>query len=282
MKNERRNVGYPLWRKKVDKSLLAGFETPIPEWMVETWALENDANPLSSKQGASSLVCIRFKGSEYEGHLLRVKNGRCRLRYEEALGLELQRAFLMSHMRSLEGDLSKGETEDVEQRIPFWEFLDIEFDASSRQFFFEAYYKQAPTFPALFSRLITSPVLKGVNQEFNGSKSVKVFNLDWRPRDELRFEVGAMNVIYMLADTNKGLLYIGETKDLIRRLNAGHPIISDWDLYRYDVLPPEMESYRLAVERMVIRQFAAVLANKKGVESLGNQCYALVNEKVDK
>lgn len=282
MKNERRNVGYPLWRKKVDKTLLSGCETPIPEWMVAVWALEKESNQLPTKQGPASSVSISFQGSEYEGHLLRIKNGRCRLRYEDALGLELQKSFLMSHMRSLEADLSKGEMEAVERRIPFWEFLDIEYDASSKRFFFEAYYKQTPTFPALYSRLITSPALKGVHQDLKRSKSVKVFNLDWRPREELRFEIGALNVIYMLADTSKRQLYIGETKDLVRRLSAGHPIINDWDLYRYDVLPAALQSSRLTIERMVIRQFAAVLGNKKGIESLGDEGFLLVNEKVDK
>jgi hypothetical protein len=44
----------------------------------------------------------------------------------------------MSYMRSLEGALQ--ENADVEQKIPFWEFLDIEFDQEHRRFWFVAYY----------------------------------------------------------------------------------------------------------------------------------------------
>lgn len=71
-----------------------------------------------------------------------------RLWYDRGLSLELKRTFLMSYMRSLEGALQ--ENADVEQKIPFWEFLDIEFDQVHRRFRFVAYYKQQPSFPIYF------------------------------------------------------------------------------------------------------------------------------------
>ena len=40
----------------------------------------------------------------------------------------------MSHMRDLESRLRK-DTTDIEIQIPFWEFLDIEFDAQKKHFY---------------------------------------------------------------------------------------------------------------------------------------------------
>ena len=40
MKTERSNVELPMWRKKVDDSLLNDFMTPIPNWLSNVWDLE--------------------------------------------------------------------------------------------------------------------------------------------------------------------------------------------------------------------------------------------------
>src|SRR5262249_10548937 len=85
-----------------------------------------------------------------------------RLWFDETLSLELKHAFLMSYMRSLEGSLSA--EGDVEYRIPFWEFLDIEFDRENRVFRFAAYYAVRPAFPHLFKRLIGSPAMKRIDE----------------------------------------------------------------------------------------------------------------------
>ena len=53
-------------------------------------------------------------------------------------------------MRSLEERLAEKKQVDIEKEIPFWEFLDIEFDADKRAFHFLTYYTQKPSFPNLF------------------------------------------------------------------------------------------------------------------------------------
>ena len=65
----------------------------------------------------------------------------------------------MSFVRDIEDRLrkSKGERDtNIEDEIPFWEFLDIEYDQESRTFFFDAYYTQKPVFSELFRRFIES------------------------------------------------------------------------------------------------------------------------------
>ncbi len=94
-------------------------------------------------------------------------------------------------------------------------------------------------------------------------------------------ELGAENVIYTLIDTANRLLYIGEAQILIRRFNQGHKPIPDWNYYRYDALPPMIKSTRVALERMLIRSFASVLPNKRGIASMDLSDYQLANERID-
>ena len=50
-----------------------------------------------------------------------------------------------------------------------------------------------------------------------------------------------------------------------RQLNLPTPF---WDHFRYNVLPSSLEPFRVALERMLIRDFAAaaVLTNKGGID----------------
>ena len=152
-----------------------------------------------------------------------------------------------------------------------------------RSFFrFVAYYKQEPSFPSLFTRLIGSPSIARVDDEVHGKKGHRIHKQDWKPRENLEYEIGATNVIYLLADTERKLLYIGEAKDLIKRLSQRYPSIPKWNFFRYDVLPEHLESLRVPLERMVIRSFASILENKKGVPSILISAYKLANDKIDK
>ncbi len=49
---------------------------------------------------------------------------------------------MISYMRSLEQALEGEKVNDAEAKIPFWEFLDIEFDHTEKQFRFVAHYRQ--------------------------------------------------------------------------------------------------------------------------------------------
>ncbi len=207
---------------------------------------------VTSKNDSESIVQVRFKKKTYKGWVTVAKKGRktptYRLWYEEALSLELKRAFVMSYMRSLESGLSSESLADIEERIPFWEFLDIEFDNKKRLFKFVAHYTQEPSFPNLFDRLIGSPSVQQIDDAIGHKDGIRIYKQDWKPRSELEFELGATNVIYMLADTENKLIYIGEAKDLVKRLSQKYKVIPEWNVFRYDILPDELEPVRIPLE----------------------------------
>jgi len=52
--------------------------------------------------------------------------------------------------------------------------------------------------------------------------------------------------------------------------------------FRYNVLPDCLSKYRLDIERMMIRDCAAICQNKRGCEWRDISGYHLANDKVDK
>jgi len=284
MKLERSNVEFPLWRKKVDSSLFEHNGTTIPTWACTMWGIQKLFGNCISKNMDDAKVSIQFQGDDYPGSVTVAKAGRTplyRLWYEDNLGMELKHHFLMSYMRSLEKRLRPEAKEDIEKDIPFWEFLDIEFDSSRKVFKFEAYYRQEPTFPELFKRLIGSPGLKRIDDELGKKGPARIYKQSWKPREMLEFELGAMNVIYMLIDTENKLFYVGEAQDLVKRLSQRYPSIPNWNFYRYDVLPGQLTDHRVAIERMLIRGYAELLENKSGIEFKRISDYKLANDRID-
>lgn len=292
MKTERSDVEFPVWRKKVDKSLFHWGGTVVPEWACKMWNFQNIYGDVNSKTDPRSSTWVTYRGKKYQAWVTVVKYSGAtlakygrkvptfRLWYEPALVLELKRTFLMSYMRALEGDLQKGG--DVESTIPFWEFLDIEFDQATHLFRFVSYYLQHPSFPHLFSRLIESPAIRKVDDEIEGKAGRKIYKQDWKDRSEVEFEIGAKNAIYTLIDTKSKLIYIGEAADLVKRLMQPHPSIPHWDRFRYNVLPDVFVPFRLEFERMIIRDFAGLFANKKGCNWHNCSGFRLANDKIDK
>jgi hypothetical protein len=126
------------------------------------WSLRELYGGITRRRDPRSKAAVVFKGKQHKAWVTTAPHGRktpaFRLWYDPVLSLALKRTFLMSYMRSLEGALHKGS--DVEQTVPFWEFLDIEFDNARRVFRFVAYYRQQASFPHLFERLIGSPALR--------------------------------------------------------------------------------------------------------------------------
>src|SRR5580704_6722992 len=158
MKLERSNVEFAIWRKKVDKSLFEHNGTTIPEWACRMWSLPEIYEAVTSRKDPRSNATVVYKGMQYDAWVTTAPHGRkspaFRLWFDPVLALGLKGTFLMSYMRSLEGTL-QGNV-DIEQVMPFWEFLDIEFDKQRRVFRFVAYYRQEASFPHLFDRLIGS------------------------------------------------------------------------------------------------------------------------------
>jgi len=284
---ERSDVDHPLWRKKVDSSLFRYSGTTIPNWACKMWKINEDFSSCTSKRIPESCVKVEFKAKKFEGWVTVAKEGRTkpayRLWYPDQLSFELKDAFLMSFARDIEDRLRKSRgirTSSIEDEIPFWEFLDIEYEREARTFYFEAYYTQKPVFSELFKRFIESPVLHKIDDELSKKPPFRIYKNKWRPRQELEFELGANNVLYFLVDTKKKLFYVGEAASLIDRLRQDHPSIPEWDYFRYNVLPDEMFPHRKTLERMVIADFASILESQD-TGSVKISTYWLANDKID-
>jgi hypothetical protein len=252
------------------------------------WKIQEDFSNCTSRRDPSSRVQIEFRRQKFDGWVTIAKEGRKpqrRLWYSDELAFQLKDAFLMSFVRDIEDRLrkAKGDKEtNIEDEIPFWEFLDIEYNRDVKLFVFEAYYTQKPPFSELFKRFIESPVLHKIDDELRKKPPFRIYKNRWRSRSELEFELGASNVLYTLIDTKNRLVYVGEASNLTDRLRQDHPSISEWEYFRYNVLPDEMASHRKTLERMIIRDFASVLESKEDVDSsIRISEYRLANEKID-
>ena len=138
-------------------------------------------------------------------------------------------------------------------------------------------------FPELFKNLAGSPALKIIEDEISNKKEFRIHKQDWKPKEKLETELGALNVIYTLLDKKNKLIYVGEAKDIRKRLKQKYPSIPNWTHYRYDVLPKNAsDNVRVSIERMVIRSYASLLENKSKVDSIEISNYRLANDKIDK
>ena len=76
MKLERSNIDFPLWRKKVDKSLFEHNGTTIPVWACEMWGLPALFSEISSRKDSDSEVTVKFGKKKYNGWVTTAKHGR--------------------------------------------------------------------------------------------------------------------------------------------------------------------------------------------------------------
>lgn len=286
MKTERSNVEFPIWRKKVDSSLLQHRGTTVPNWACKMWNFDTRYQNCTSKKDPNSQVTIVYNKNKYPGQVTIAKKGRntpaYRLWFTEELQTHLKDSFPMSFMRDIENRLRKTKIRDIEEDIPFWEFLDIEFDEDNGRFIFSAYYTQKPSFPELFKRLIGSPMIHKIDDELDEKSQIRIYKQDWKPRDQLDFEIEADNTLYTLIDTENKLIYVGEAKLLVKRLKGSHPSIPHWNFFRYEVLPSAYNDLdRLTLERMLIRYLASLFPNKSGVLNMDVSGYSLSNDKID-
>jgi hypothetical protein len=293
LKSERSDVEFPIWRKKVDSSIFQHDGTAIPNWVSKMWDLSDDFLEGNTRKDPQSKVKIIFNEKEYDGWInLRIKGRKTpqfRMFYSRDLTFELKDAFVMSFARDIEDRLRKSknkkrektEEESIENEIPFWDFLDIEYDKNTKKFYFKAYYTQKPTFEELFKRLIESPVFHKIDDELKEKPPFRIYKTKWKPRNDLEYELGANNVLYTLIDTKNKLLYIGEAASLIDRLRQDHPSIPNWDFFRYNVLPNEIAEHRKSFERMAIRDLSSLLMSKDDSDVIKISEYRLTNDKID-
>ena len=67
MKLERSDIEFPVWRKKVDKSLFEHNGTTVPEWACRMWTLQGIYGQVTSRTDPKSTATIHYKGTEYKG-----------------------------------------------------------------------------------------------------------------------------------------------------------------------------------------------------------------------
>jgi len=205
--SERSNIRHDMWRKKVDNSLFRYGGTTIPKWIASGWKLEKhfpDVKGQSSKNNKNTETTVSFSNKNYKGNLTcsfpkKRASKVHRLWLSEELIDELKKVFVMSHMRDIESAL-RGDVGDLEKEIPFWEFLDIEFDPKQKLFIFTAHYKYEPMFPELFKNLAGSPTLKVIEDAISDKQGFRIHKQDWKPKEKLETEIGALNAIYTLLD----------------------------------------------------------------------------------
>lgn len=217
MKFERSDIKHPLWRKKVDSSLFSKAHTPIPNWCCKIWDIEKEFGKNTSKKVPEAEVQIQFNKNIYPGWVTYSPNTdtNYQLFLPKDFVEQLKDVFIMSYMRSLEQRLRKEKVElyknrDIEQEVPFWEFLDIEFDHKKKIFICKAHFTQKPIFPELFSQLVRSHILKDMENRLLDKGDFKFIKEDWRPRSEFKSILERNNIIYYLIDTKNKLFYIGE------------------------------------------------------------------------
>ena len=296
MTDERKDVKFPMWRKKVDGSLFQHSMTAVPGWVnTDLWKTKSLFSGVKSKKNSLSEVKIVLKNSgkkkNYKGWFTISESkykGKPkispRLSFEENLTAELQDIFPMSHARDLERRLRPEKTHhnEIEEEISFWEFLDIEWDVNNRTFIMKPHYVHPPQFPELFRYLKSKHILEELEQEIKDEGKKKISKGDWLPKSKIKGENLSENVIYTLIDTENKEIYVGEAKNLAKRFNSERNEIPGWNYYRIDKLPKEFNrTMRLTIERLMIRSLASLLPNSQGIKSKDISDYKIVNKKID-
>ena len=296
MVDERKDVEFPLWRKKVDGSTLEHGQTVIPDWVKDGVFGIREVFTESSKKKSESEVTVELnyngKRTIYQGWVTTTKFGEkwaakrkpvMRFFFDNELRAQLRRIFTMSYMRDLERRMRKAKVAEIEAEIPFYEFLDIEWDSASRKFIFKPHYVQAPVYEELFASFQSKRILERIENEIEGNTNGKISKGDWKLRSEMSKEVTTENVIYTLIDVNNAEIYVGEASNLSNRFKQKRHEIPDWTHYRVDQLPDDFDDkMRVTLERMMIRSLASLLENNAGIESMEISDFILTNKRIDK
>jgi len=278
MRKERSNIKLYSWRKQVDEALFQ-HSIAIPVRLCKRWRLPT---------GNKVEVKIKLKGKQYKGRVEAAKvkeSGRVRniprLVLADPLQLELKQIFLASYVRSLERMLSRLSKTDIENTIPFAEFLDIEYDYRKKTFFFYPVYCQKVLYPEIFKFLTGSPALNRCHDELLNKKDEVHFR-PWTSRELCENEIMPKDAIYLLIDKKHKKLYVGQSaRESLKKLSESHPTISDWDSYLYFVLPKGLSKHLSAIEMILIKTLAYLLKNKRIGNTKNISEYALANDQIN-
>lgn len=124
--------------------------------------------------------------------------------------------------------------------------------------------------------------MRRIADELAGHEKPRIHKPSWRPRSDLDGEIGARNVIYMLADVVNGLIYVGEAQDMLTRFLRGHETIPHWTHYRYDLLPELLAPLRVTLERMVICDVDPIVGGWAMELPVAPGDLTLVNSRIDR
>jgi hypothetical protein len=286
---ERTDVVSPLWRKKVDGTFVRLGYTPIPLWVARMWSVGDAFAAVTGRGHPDAAITCTFEGEVFTAEIVPHREGRQhRLFLQEELRAVLARKFLMSYMRELDTKLAAVDAAELrrsrsyETERSFWEFADLEFDTPNRHMKIVAHYVQRPDFPHLFARLAGSAPMRRIDDDLRGKDELRIHKQPWRPRTRFESEIGARNVIYMLADCESGLFYVGEADDMVARFRRGHTPIPNWTHYRYDLLPPTLAPMRVTLERMLICDTDAILGRWADDLPARPSAFRLVNSRIDR
>ena len=149
MPNERTNVKFPMWRKKVDGSMFGDKCTVIPDWVKDNVFKIRHRFTEASKTHPHSRVTIviHHKGGKTTSHWGSVTTNErgalpptMRLFWDEEILEWLKETYSLTYQRyRLRRKLDwNGPT--AEKKMPFWEFIDIEYDDEECTFYFTAHF----------------------------------------------------------------------------------------------------------------------------------------------
>jgi len=286
---ERADVAHPLWRKKVDGTFVRLGYTPVPLWVARMWGLAEAFDGVSGRGDARAAIACTFQGETFTAEIVPHREGRhYRIFVQEDLRAALARTFLMSYMRELDTKLAAAtvpgvaRVRDEARERSFWEFVDLELNTAHRHMRIVAHYVQKPDFPHLFARLAGSAPMRRIDDELRGKGELRIHKQPWRQRSQFETEIGARNVVYMLADCGNSLFYVGEAEDMVARFRRGHTPIPHWTHYRYDLLPTALAPMRVTIERQLICDVDAILGRRAAELPVPPAGFRMVNSKVDR
>jgi len=149
MPSERSDVKYPLWRKKMDGAMFDDKCTVLPIWVRNRLFNVEERFPHRSKkhQESETTIVITHKGGKNTEHIAHVTTlprpglgPVMRLQFGNDVKIWLTETFKKTYRRNEERKSHGLNGPTIEKLIPFWEFIDIEWDEDEEIFHFRAWY----------------------------------------------------------------------------------------------------------------------------------------------
>ena len=271
---------YKPYCKKIDRSMMDwGFT--IPKNYVKDFEAEISLDP-----GKSRRIEILWEKKRYPAKLCNVKRKDYpkvyQLRWDNSQGFlnKLRKTFIQSYIVFK----SQKELFDTQKREGHFRTKEhqeaIVFSpVNSELIHAETFIRVENEWNSLFRRLTEENVFGWIfdkNKKYLISRST-----NWIKASEFKEHINATNVIYYLANTKKGLIYVGKAGVLGKRVKpkkSHQDMPDDWDLFKYDIIKQEYCNLLGRIEDHTIRTLAAILENDKGYPTLKLQGYKLVNK----